>query len=79
MAKNIKSNKMINYDPEGDVLYLGVRNGNEEEYKEIAPGIGVELGKDGSVIGIEILNASRIIKSVFKSRKSKTVELTPAQ
>ncbi|MBI2355652.1 MAG: DUF2283 domain-containing protein [Candidatus Doudnabacteria bacterium] len=61
-----KSNKIIHYDNQSDVLYLGVRKGVEEEFAEIAPGIMAELDKKGRVIGVEILNASEIFKPVIK-------------
>jgi len=64
MAKNMKnSKKIINYDPKSDVLYMGVKKGIEEEFVEISPGINVELDQRGQVIGVEILNASKIWRS----------------
>jgi len=39
----------------------------EEEFIEIAPGVHVEIDERGEVIGIEILNASQILKPVAKS------------
>jgi len=64
MAKNMKnSKKIINYDPKSDVLYMGVKKGIEEEFVEIFPGINVELDQRGQVIGVEILNASKIWRS----------------
>jgi len=64
MAKNMKnSKKIINYDPKSDVLYMGVKKGIEEEFVEISPGINVELDQRDQVIGVEILNASKIWRS----------------
>lgn len=63
-----KSNKQIvNYDPEADVLAVYVRKGQEEEFVEISPDIIVEIGKGGAVLGFEILNASKILKPLFKA------------
>jgi len=56
----------INYDPKTDVLYIVARKGKEEEFVEIAPGLNAELDENGRVIGIEILNASNVLKSVAK-------------
>lgn len=67
MKQHQRQKKIVNYDAKSDVLYLGAKRGVEEEYREIAPGIGVELDERGQVIGIEILNASRVIKPVSKS------------
>ena len=50
--------KKVSYDAEADVLALYVRGGAEEEFVEVAPNVSVELDKRGSVIGVEVLNAS---------------------
>lgn len=61
------SNKsVVNYDAKADVLYIVAKKAKEEEYVEIAPGINVELDDKGEVIGIEILNASKIFRPVVK-------------
>lgn len=61
------SNKpVVNYDPKADVLYIVAKKGKEEEFVEIAPGLNAEIDADGKVIGIEILNASNVLKSVAK-------------
>lgn len=51
----------IYYDKKSDALWLLVKSGPEESFKEIAPGVNVELGKNGELLGIEILNASKIL------------------
>ncbi len=61
----------INYDKKSDALYLILKKGPEEEYKEIAPGVGVELGKNGELLGIEILRASKTLGSFFVSDNRK--------
>ena len=63
-----KSNykNMVNYDSQSDVLYLGVKRGEEEEFVEVSPGINVELDQAGQIIGVEVLDASKILKSVIK-------------
>jgi uncharacterized protein YuzE len=66
-VEEIMSNKpLINYDSESDVLYIVAREGEEEEFVEIAPGINIELDEKGEVIGIEILNASEFLKPVAR-------------
>lgn len=59
----------VRYDKKEDILYFGVRAGAEEEFIEVVPGVSVELDKNGKVIGIEVLNASEILKPVFKSNQ----------
>ena len=68
------SKKIVNYDPKSDVLYMGVKKGIEEEFVEISPGINVELDQNGQVIGIEILNASKVLKSVVKPLQKQILE-----
>lgn len=60
----------MHYDKESDVLYLGVKKGAEEEFAEVAPGVNVELDKAGRVIGVEVLNASRVLAPITKSLRS---------
>jgi len=48
------------------VLYIVARKGKEKEFVEIAPGLNAELDENGRVIGIEILNASTVLKSIAK-------------
>lgn len=55
----------VHYDQEIDVLYIG-REGEEEEAEEIYPGITLEKDKDGRLIGIELLNASQLLKGVLQ-------------
>jgi len=73
--KDMKDSKksIVNYDPSTDALYIVAREGEEEEFVEISPGINVELDSEGRVIGIEILNASnalsRIIEPLYRKRQ----------
>lgn len=57
--------KKIYYDKDSDILWLLVKSGPEYEYKELTPNVSVELGKNGELLGVEILNASKILKPVL--------------
>ncbi len=59
--KNFK----VSYDDKEDILYLA-REGQEEEVVELAPGVNVELDMAGELIGIELFNASSLLKDVIK-------------
>jgi len=52
------------YDEEEDILYLG-KKGQEEEVVELSPGIYFEYDSSGKLIGMELFNASRILKDVI--------------
>jgi len=58
------------YDQKEDVLYLG-KKGQEEEIVELAPGISVELDGSGELIGVELFNASTLLKDVIKPMERK--------
>ena len=60
-----KLNQKIYYDKDTDVLWLYIKKGAEEEHKEVMPGVSLELGKTGELLGIEILNASKVLGSKF--------------
>ena len=49
----------IDYDKEVDALYIQFLNEKASETEEVEPGVIVDFTKDGRVLGIEILNASK--------------------
>ena len=66
----MKKKLNVFYDQEKDILYIA-KDGREEEFIEIYPGINVELNEKKEFIGIEILEASRILKDVIKPIQEK--------
>jgi len=64
--KRKKREPIVNYDPSTDVLYFVTHEGVEAEFREIIPGVNVELDEEGQVIGIEILEASRVLRNVLE-------------
>ena len=67
-------NEKYNYDKESDSLFIYLREGPEDAFEEIAPGINIELNKKGEMIGIEILNVSRFLSK--KQEKATIPEKT---
>jgi len=53
------------YDDKEDILYIA-KEGKEEEVVELSPGVNVELDSSGKLIGIELFNASAILKDVIE-------------
>jgi len=49
----------ITYDPEVDVMRIIFSNAVIEESDEEKPGVILDFDKDGNVVGMEILDASR--------------------
>jgi uncharacterized protein YuzE len=60
----------ITYDEKEDILYLA-KEGKEEEVVELSPGVNIELDASGSLIGVELFNASTLFKDVIKSMEKK--------
>lgn len=56
--------KQYNYDEKSDSLHIGIKDGEEDSFEEIVPGINVELDEKGNVLGVEILKASRFNKNL---------------
>ena len=50
------------YDRETDTLTITLRDARVKESDEIRPGVIADLGYDGSVVGFEILRASKIVE-----------------
>ncbi|KUH34419.1 hypothetical protein APY94_01950 [Thermococcus celericrescens] len=49
---------MITYDPNHDVMYIKFGGGEIVDTIEVGEGVLIDVGKDGRIIGIEIINAS---------------------
>ncbi len=49
----------VRYDKEVDVLYISFSKNKIKESDEDKPGIIIDYDKKGSIVGIEILDASR--------------------
>jgi uncharacterized protein YuzE len=51
------------YDPEVDVLRLLFSNRPIEESDEDKPGIIIDYDKDGNIVGMEVLQASKRVEN----------------
>ena len=65
-------NLKVYYDRELDILYFA-KQGHEEQVVEIAPGVNVEFGANGELLGVEILNASSLMKGVIEPLREKAL------
>lgn len=61
-----------NYDKKSDSLFIWLKEGKEESFEEIAPGINIEFDKNNNIIGVEILHVSRLFGQ-GKSPQAKTI------
>lgn len=56
----------VKYDKEVDVLYIAFSENKIKESDEEKAGIILDYDKQGSIVGIEILNASKRMKNPTK-------------
>jgi uncharacterized protein YuzE len=70
MEESFMKDFRVFYDEKEDILYLA-KQGQEEEVMEVAPGVNVEFDKGGQLIGVELLNASALLKDVIKPIEKK--------
>jgi uncharacterized protein YuzE len=49
----------ISYDSEADALYIRISDGEFGENREPIPGVVLDVGKSGELLGIEILEVSQ--------------------
>jgi uncharacterized protein YuzE len=53
----------LTYDPEVDVLRIVFSNVDVEESDEDKPGVILDYDKDGNIVGLEVLDASKRIEN----------------
>jgi len=53
----------ISYDPKHDVLYLKFSEGKVVDTVEVVEGVLIDYGENGEIVGIEMINASALIKT----------------
>jgi uncharacterized protein YuzE len=63
----------VKYDSQVDVLYL-TKEGPEEKVVEIYPGVNLEMDADGELIGVEILQTSKMLNEVIGSLMQKVAD-----
>ena len=56
--------KNASYNAEDDILRLLWSNAPIDESDEVEPGVILDYDKDGNVVGIEVLNASKKIAGI---------------
>ena len=50
----------VQYDPQSDMLYVGLKSLPSVESEEVAPGIVFDFDESNNVVGIEITDGSKI-------------------
>jgi uncharacterized protein YuzE len=65
MEKDRMRDFKVLYDEQEDILYLA-KEGEEGEFIEVSPGVNIELDSSGKLIGVEIFNASNLLKDAIQ-------------
>ena len=63
---SVKALPKVVYDKESDSLYIVLSEGFEESFIELAPNISLEIGEGGKIIGIEILEVSKLFERLVE-------------
>jgi len=66
----MKQGLKVFYDEEQDILYIA-KEGKEEEFVDVQPGINIELDGNREVVGVEIIKASEVLKEVIEPVRRK--------
>ena len=62
-----KREMKVTYDPEADIIYMVLRDGEVYDSREENEDIRLEYDKEGQLIGIEIMNArANLIAAIAK-------------
>jgi len=51
----------FHYYPETDSLYIDLSDKTSVDSREVAPGVVLDFGADGNLVGIDIDHASKIV------------------
>ena len=68
----------IEYDPGRDLLYLYFASPEVRaaETVTVAPGVHADFGKDGRLVGIEVIDASEIVGEEIEFKLPETITAT---
>lgn len=50
---------VVKYDKESDIIYIQLSENKVVESEEDKPGVILDYGENGDIVGIEVLNASK--------------------
>ncbi len=52
----------IQFYPDDDIIYIDLSDKTSTESEEVIPGIVIDYDENGNPVGIEISNASKLVK-----------------
>ena len=51
----------VTYDPEADAVFIEIATGDYDESEEVAPNVMLDFDKQGRVLAVEVLTASKVL------------------
>lgn len=57
----------IHYDPKVDAVYIELAKGTYEVSREISDSVVVDEDKNGKILGVEVLDVSKVFGSKFRA------------
>ncbi len=57
----------IHYDPKADAAYIELAKGKYEVSREISDSVVVDEDKNGKILGVEVLDVSRVFGPKFRA------------
>lgn len=72
--------KIIHYDPKTDAIYIELAKGKYEVSREISESVIVDEDKSGKILGVEVLDVSRVLGPKFRenTKRSSTMKVSTA-
>ena len=68
----------VEYNRKADAMYIWVRKGKYDVSEELAENVLIDLDKNGRIIGIEVLNASKNLGESLVTRILQNEKLVEA-
>ena len=64
--------KIIHYDPKVDAVYIELAKGKYDVSREISESVIVDEDKNGKILGVEVLDVSKVLGPKFRANMKST-------
>lgn len=68
----------IHYDPKADAAYIELAKGKYEVSREISDSVVVDEDKNGKILGVEVLDVSKVFGPKFRANMKSSVHTAVA-
>lgn len=66
----------IHYDPKVDAVYIELAKGKYEVSREISDSVVVDEDKNGKILGVEVLDVSKVLGSKFRANMENSSQIS---